>query len=119
MWNVKMLTGEQWRAPVGQRVLLAPNPDNQPDPKTSGPTLGAGQDADAWRRHQDSKPSVNEYTVAEIAPSLRFVKLHSSNHCGNSWYRRDEVFVMEAVGKAGPIKKPKGDDPRAPKYGTL
>jgi hypothetical protein len=85
MWNVKTLTGEQWRALVGQRALLAPNPDNQPDETTIGPTLGAGQDADAWRPHQDSKPSVNEYTVSEIAPSLRFVKLHSSNHGGNCW----------------------------------
>jgi hypothetical protein len=33
--------------------------------------------------------------------------------------RLDEFLVMEAVGKAGPIKKPKGDDPRAPEYATV
>ena len=54
--------------------------------------------------------------MAEVAPSVRFIKLLFSNFCGDCWYRTNEFLFVEELGKATPIKKPKGDDPKAPAY---
>ena len=112
--NMKRLSGEQWRALVGQRVLLTENPDVRPTITTRGTS---DEPAQSWQQ-DESRPRVNEFTVHEVAPSVQFVNLLCFDHCGNSWYRTDEILFVEALGKSKPVKKPKGDDPKATAYAT-
>ena len=70
---MKKLSGEQWRTLVGKRVLLVENPDNRLDVTTRG-LMPAHQSSEDWQR-EDSEPRVKEFTVAEVAPSVRFLQL--------------------------------------------
>ena len=119
MWNVKMLTGEQWRAPVGQRVLLAPNPDNQPDQTTIGQLsvqVKMPMHGDDTKTLSPASTNTPSQRLHPRSGSLNSIRPIIAAIVGN---RLDEFLVMEAVGKAGPIKKPKGDDPSAPEYATV
>ncbi len=85
---------------------------NRPDVTTRGP-MPVHQSSEDWQR-EDSKPRVNESPL--LAPSVRFIKLLSSSYCGNRRYRTNEFLFVEELGKTTPIKKAKGDDPKAPAY---
>jgi len=106
---MKKLSGEQWRTLVGKRVFLVENPDNRLDVTTRGP-MPARQ---SQKIGNEKIPNL----ASRSSPLLKWLlRSGSSNYCSNCWYRTNEFLFVEELGKATPIKKPKGDDPKAPAY---
>lgn len=98
-YNHKPLSGEQWRALVGCRILYTViEPDYVID--------------EEWKKN-GKDPSVNHGLLKEISPSCLYLHLKDQGEQTGCWYRTNQINFMESLGK-GPRKpvvtrKPKDD----------